>query len=97
MQKKGLISYYKKNGIITFNKHVNVNHAIIAKTLRMKSIIQSKNYSKVINKKKIYYIWLKNFNVFCYKRSFKKDDVLKKIFFFTRFEPFDHQKSLINA
>jgi hypothetical protein len=30
-QKKGLISYHKKNGITTFNKHVNANHAIITK------------------------------------------------------------------
>jgi hypothetical protein len=30
--KKGLISYYKINGIIFFNKHVNANHAIVAKT-----------------------------------------------------------------
>jgi hypothetical protein len=51
MQKKGLISYYKH--IITFTKHVYANHAIIAKKLRMKSIIQCKNYSKVINKKKV--------------------------------------------
>jgi hypothetical protein len=29
--RKNLISYYKTNGIITFNKHVNANHAIIAK------------------------------------------------------------------
>jgi hypothetical protein len=30
-KRKHLISYYKKFGIITFNKHVNANHAIIAK------------------------------------------------------------------
>jgi len=27
--RKCLISYYKTNGIIIFNKHVNANHAII--------------------------------------------------------------------
>jgi hypothetical protein len=32
-QEKGLISYYKINGITTFNKHVNANHAIVAKTI----------------------------------------------------------------
>jgi hypothetical protein len=30
--RKGLISYYKINGITTFNKHVIANHAIVAKT-----------------------------------------------------------------
>jgi hypothetical protein len=30
----------KTNGITTFTKHVNANHAIIAKKLKMKSIIQ---------------------------------------------------------
>ncbi len=30
--RKGLISYYKINGITTFNKHVNANHAIVTKT-----------------------------------------------------------------
>jgi hypothetical protein len=30
-KKKDSISYYKTNGIITFNKHVNANRAIIAK------------------------------------------------------------------
>jgi hypothetical protein len=29
--RKDLISYYKTNGITTFNKHVNANYAIIAK------------------------------------------------------------------
>jgi hypothetical protein len=28
---KDLISYYKTNGITTFNKHVNAKHAVIAK------------------------------------------------------------------
>jgi hypothetical protein len=30
--RKGLISYYKINGITIFNKHVNANHVIVAKT-----------------------------------------------------------------
>ncbi len=30
-KRKHLISYYKTNYIIIFNKHVNANHAIIAK------------------------------------------------------------------
>jgi hypothetical protein len=30
----------KTNGIITFTKHVDANNAIIAKKLKMKSIIQ---------------------------------------------------------
>jgi hypothetical protein len=29
--RKNLISYYKTNGITNFNKHVNANHATIAK------------------------------------------------------------------
>ncbi len=31
---KNLISYYKTNGKKKFNKHVNINHAIIAKELK---------------------------------------------------------------
>ncbi len=31
--KKGSISYYKTNGVTTFNKHVNVNNAIITKNI----------------------------------------------------------------
>jgi hypothetical protein len=30
---KGSISYYKTNGVTTFNKHVNVDHAIITKNI----------------------------------------------------------------
>jgi hypothetical protein len=30
--RKGLISYYKINGITTFNKPVNANHGIVTKT-----------------------------------------------------------------
>jgi hypothetical protein len=28
---KSLVSYFKKNGIITLKKHVDVNHVLIAK------------------------------------------------------------------
>lgn len=31
--RKGLISYYKIIGITTFHKHVNANHAIVAKEI----------------------------------------------------------------
>jgi len=34
IKRKRLISYYNKNGIITFNKHANANHAIIAKMFK---------------------------------------------------------------
>jgi hypothetical protein len=33
--RKDLISYYKINGIKFFNKHVNANHAIVAKTFEV--------------------------------------------------------------
>jgi hypothetical protein len=30
---KGLVSYFKKNGIITLKNHVDVNHVLIAKQI----------------------------------------------------------------
>jgi hypothetical protein len=36
--KKGLISYYKTNGITSLKKHVDVDHSFIAQTFEEKMI-----------------------------------------------------------
>jgi hypothetical protein len=49
--RKGLILYYKTNGIINFSNHVNENISLLQFFWRRKSITQ-KNKSKVTNKTK---------------------------------------------
>jgi hypothetical protein len=48
---KGLVSYFKKNGIITLKKHVDVNHVSIAKQIEevnknMKSPMEINNLQR---------------------------------------------------
>ncbi len=47
--KKGLISYYKTNGIIALKKHVDVDFYLFIKSLKKK--IMKKKCGKVANKK----------------------------------------------
>jgi hypothetical protein len=50
--RKGLLSYFKSNGMTIFKKHVNANHELIAKKLRKKWITTWKVQWKNNNNKK---------------------------------------------
>jgi hypothetical protein len=47
--RKGIISYFKNNGITTFKKHVDVDHVVLAKTFEE----ELHNFGKVIITKKL--------------------------------------------
>jgi len=71
--RKTLISYYKINGINFFNKHVNANHAIVAKKFEAKI---NSSLRKIIKKRptrKRPNLFGKQISIlFCYQKSFEK-------------------------
>jgi hypothetical protein len=62
--RKGLISYYKTNGITFFKKHVDVNHYLIAQEFEEKTNNLLKEYCSIGKntsiKEKNKYIWRVN-------------------------------------
>jgi len=71
---KGLISYDKKNGKTSLEKHVDAKHVIIAKIFEKKKIVKKKR-RKITSKKKTIVFGGSISKFFFVKDSFKKKDV----------------------
>ncbi len=78
---KGLISYYKMNGIIILKKHVDAEHSLLAKTFdkEMNSLVKSELERELVKKKQnVYSSEISKF--FIAKILYKKKDVQLKQF-----------------
>jgi hypothetical protein len=78
--RKGLILYNNANGIITYKKHIYVDHCMIAKIFEERVNNLLKDAKKQLGKKRPHVNGTTISNFFSAKHSYKKDDVQEKQF-----------------
>jgi hypothetical protein len=80
--RKGLISYYKTNGILTLKMHVDAKHSLLAKKLdeEVNSSIRTQG-ERQPTKKRQNVSSFENFKMFSTKLIYKKDKIQHKQFF----------------
>jgi len=94
--RKGLISYYKTNGITSLKKHVDVIHIIIVKMFEeeVNSLLKRKEEKQPT--KKITIMSDGSIFNFIYQRFLKKKGCATERIF-RRLGPFDYQKKFTNS
>jgi hypothetical protein len=68
--RKGLISYYKTNGITCLQKHLDVDHFVIFKNKKL-IVKGGKILNNNLQKKELIFLILPYLN-FCFKRTLQK-------------------------
>lgn len=76
--KKGLVFYFKNNGLIALKKHLNANHGLSAKKFEKNE--HRKSHGKTICKGKTCNKWECNLQLFVAIDFYKKDHVHQKEF-----------------
>ncbi len=80
-KRKGIITYFKKNGIIALKKHVDANHALLAKIFEEEVNFPLRNIlERQLAKKRPNVSNFKISKFFGAKDAFKKDVVQQKQF-----------------